>query len=159
MIQAGALQDTCCTLPTRILLAATADTATMADQLPQCYHSRHLVYDYPKQKNAFKEILNELPQCNTIHISMQLSTALFVASFNLSTVSLRFAGGEGAQRRSGRRIFGTRPKGRTPRTGRSVSHTWHSLYQQKRLNRRVSGGAVRYKHDHAPGAEEMDRPK
>ena len=41
----------------------------------------------------------------------------------------------------GRRIFGTRPKGRTPRTGRSVAHTWHRLYQQRRLKRRVSGGS------------------
>ena len=29
--------------------------------------------------------------------------------------TLRFAGGEGAQRRSGQRIFGTRPKSRTPK--------------------------------------------
>ena len=74
--------------------------------------------------------------------------------------SLRFAGGDGAQRRSGRRIFGTRPKGRTARTGRSVAHTLRCLYQRRRLKRRVSeGGAARYKHDHAPGAEERDRPR
>ena len=81
-------------------------------------------------------------------------------NFLLSSFSLRFAGGEGAQRRSGRRIFGTRPKGRTARTGRSVAHTLRCLYQRRRLKRRVSeGGAARYKHDHAPGAEELDRPK
>ena len=61
----------------------------------------------------------------------------------LTDGTLRFAGGDGAQRRSGRRIFGTRPKGRTPRTGpgRSVADTWHRLYQRTRLKRRVSGGS------------------
>ena len=54
--------------------------------------------------------------------------------------TLRFAGGDGAKRRSGRRIFGTRPKGRTARTGRSVAHTLRCLYQRRRLKRRVSEG-------------------
>ena len=59
---------------------------------------------------------------------------------NLISKPHRFAGGEGAQWRSGWRIFGTRPKGRTPRTGRSVAHTWHRLYKRRRLKRRVSRG-------------------
>ena len=47
--------------------------------------------------------------------------------------SLRFAGGEGGQRRSGRCIFasGTRPQGRTPRAGRSVAHTYYRLHRQR----------------------------
>ena len=57
--------------------------------------------------------------------------------------ALRFAGGEGAQRRSRRRIYGTRPKGRTPRAGRSVAHTCHRLHQQRQLKWRASGGSER----------------
>ena len=76
-----------------------------------------------------------------------------------TTFSLRFACGEGAQWRSGRRIFGNRPKGRTPRTGHSVAHTCHRIHKQRRLKRRVRVGAASYKHDHAPGAEELARPK
>ena len=66
----------------------------------------------------------------------------FTSSSSASVIaeSLRFAGGDGAQRRSGRRIFGTRPKGRTARTGRSVAHTLRCLYQRRRLKRRVSEG-------------------
>ena len=65
-----------------------------------------------------------------------------------------------AGRSGGVAIFGTRPKGRIARTGRSVAHTLRCLYQLRRLKRLVSeGGAARYKHDHAPGAEELDRPR
>ena len=42
-------------------------------------------------------------------------------SLLIFSLSFRFAGGEGAHRRSGRCVFGTRPKGRTPRAGRSVA--------------------------------------
>ena len=61
----------------------------------------------------------------------------------LTDGTLRFAGGDGAQRRSGRRIFGTRLKGRTARTGRSVAHTLRCLYQRTRRKRRVSEGERR----------------
>ena len=69
---------------------------------------------------------------------------------------------QGAQRRSARRIFGTRPKGRTPRTGLSVAHTCHRRHQQRKLKRRVSGGSEwERRRDRAPpaGAEELARPK
>ena len=82
------------------------------------------------------------------------------------TGSLRFAGGEGAQRRSGQRIFGTRPKSRTPKD-RAFSGA-HMLplppaeetqAAQAAGKRRERVGAERYKHDHAPGAEELVGPK
>ena len=76
---------------------------------------------------------------------------------------LRFAGGEGAQRRSAQRIFGTRPKSRTPRD-RAFSGA-HMLPLPPAEETQAAGkrpervGAERYKHDHAPGAEELVRPK
>ena len=59
--------------------------------------------------------------------------------------TLRFAGGEGAQRRSGQRIFGTLPKGSTPKdrafSGAQVLPPPPLVHQQRKHKRRVSGGS------------------
>ena len=45
------------------------------------------------------------------------------------------------------------------RTGRSVAHTRYRYHQRRKHKRPERVGAERYKHDHAPGAEELVGPK
>ena len=45
------------------------------------------------------------------------------------------------------------------RTGRSVAHTRYRYHQRRKHKRPERVGADRYKHIHAPGAEELVRPK